>query len=253
MRRRFLALLLTWAMLGADASKFARPKSHIRRGLAAETSEDASAARSLDGVSTSNPSALSETTAPAPTQATKTSSFPTRHEDEAADPSPTSQMSVTGEEERPSIADRGRSQGRSLKQDDGQDDEALESKTTSVCENSFLTPMVLVFAGLPCSLSERTLKEHLNAETRTWRISPSLLADVEDDIQVIVNCTRPGDVLTFSPRRRFRPSSRIVIPWPLTLTAPVNSSEVEEEVFPLSDSKATFTCPNRKEGVFFVK
>ena len=253
MRRRFLALLLTWAMLGADASKFACPKSHLRRGLAAETSEDASAVLFSGGVSASNPSELSETTTSAPAQATNTASFSTRHEDEAADPSPTSQMSVTGEKERPSVAGRGRSQGRSLKQDDRQDDEAPESETTSVCENSFLTPMLLVLADLPCSLSAERLDLHLNETTRTWRINRSLLDDVKGDIQVIVNCTTPGDVLSFSPKRRIRPSSRVVIPWPLTLTAPVDSSNLEEGVFPRSDAKAIFTCPSEGEGVFLVR
>ena len=251
-RPRFLGMLLTCVMLGTDASKFTCSKFPLRRGLTAEMAEDAPTACSSDGISTSNPSAVSERTALAPLRATKTASLPTRHEDEAADLFPASQASNAAKKKRPSVAGRGRSWGRSLRQDEGQDDEIFASETLLI-QKTFLTPVLLVFADISCSLSERTIREHLNETTRTWRISRSLLDDVEDDIQVIVNCTKPGDVLTFGPRRRIRPSSRIVIPWPLTLTAPVSSFELEESMFPLSDTKMTFTCPNRGEGVFLVK
>ena len=254
MRRRLLGLLLTCVMFRTTASALlTSSKPGPRRALAASTAKGASTSFISCEISASNPSSLSEKMTSVPPHATKTADFPTKQEDEATSSSLASQTSMALEKDRPSLDLGGRSASRSLLQDDGLNDEAPLSEILAVSENSFLTPVLLVFTGLPCSLNKRILKEHLNETTRTWRINRSLLDDVENDIQVIVNCTKPGDVLTFSPKRRIRPSSRIVIPWPLTLTAPVNSSKLEEGVFPRSDSKATFTCPNRREGVYLVK
>ena len=252
MRRRFFGLLFSCLMFGANASEFACPTFKLRRALPAATAEDALIACFSGETSTPDLSALSERKTSAQHRATKPAPSQIRHP-HSRSPSAESQTSKGAEKERPSVGVRDRSDGRSLRQDDGLDDEASPSEIPALFENALLTPVLLVLTDLPCSLSKRTLEEHLNEATRTWRINRSILNDVENDIQVIINCTRPGDVLTFSPRRRIRPSSRVVIPWPLTLTAAVDSSELEEGVFPRSDAKATFTCPNRREGVFLVK
>ena len=253
MRHTLLGLLLICIVFGASANKFASRTFYIRRALTTTTADDAPAESFSGKKPNSNPSTLWEKMTSATPRVTETLSFPTRHEDDAADSSPTFRTGETDEKERTSVAKRGRSESRSLRQDDGLDDEAPESETLPLLENSFLIQVPFVFTDFPCWLTKRSLEEHLNETTRTWHINRSILDDVEDDIQVIINCTKPGDVLSFSSQRRIRPSSRIVIPWPLTLTAPVSSSDVEEGVFPLSEAKALFTCPNRREGIFFVK
>ena len=129
MRRRFLGFLLTCVIFGANASDIACPKSHLHQALAASTVEEASIACFSGQTSTSNLSALSKRTASAPLRPTKTSSFPTKHEDEAADASPSSLTSEAMEGGRPSVAKRDRDEGRSLRQDDSQDNEALASET----------------------------------------------------------------------------------------------------------------------------
>ena len=252
MRHPFFGLLLTCTVFSASANKFTCQRVYYRGGLTTTTAEDAPTASFLGKNPNSNPSTLSEGISLAP-GATEIPSSPTRHEDDAADSALPFRTGETDEKERPSVARRGRGKGRSLRQDDGLDDETPESEIPVLLENIILTPVRPVFAGRPCSLSDQTIGEHLNETTRTWRINRSLLGHVEDDIQVIINCTKPGDVLSFSSKRRIRPSSRIVIPWPLTLTAPVSSFELEEGVFPRSEAKTTLTCPNRREGVFFVK
>ena len=252
MRRRFFGLLLTCLILGTNGKEFACPTFKLRRVLAAATAEDALTACFSGETSTPDLSALSERAASEKRLATKPASSQIRYPHSTA-PSAASQTSEGAEVERSSVGVRDRNEGRSLRQDDGLDDEASPSETLTLFENALLTPVLLVLTGRPCSLSKRTLEEHLNEATRTWRINRTILNDVEDDMQVIINCTKAGDVLTFIPERRIRPSSRIVIPWPLTLTAPVSSSELEEGVFPRSDAKATVTCPNRRQGVFLVK
>ena len=253
MRRIFVGLLLTCAVFSANANDFAGRRFSLGRALTAATAEDASTASFSGTNPNSNPSALPGRTSSAPTRRTKTASFPTKREEEAADSPPTSQLSQTTEKEHASVVGRSRSESRSLRQDDGLENEASPSETLTLFENALLTPVLLVLAVLPCSLSERTLKRHLNEATRTWLVSHSLLDDVENDIQVIINCTKAGDVLAFSPERSIRPSSCVVIPWPLTLSATVENAELEEGVFPTSVEKATFTCPRENEGVFLVR
>ena len=253
MRHPIFGLLLTCIVFSASANRFTCQRLYFRGGLTAATAEDAPTASFSDKNPNSNPLTLSKRMATVPPRATETLSFPKKREDDAADSAPMFRTGETDEKERPSVAKRGRGEGRSLRQDDGLDDEAPESETPVLLESSFLTPVRPVFAGFPCSLGDQTIREHLNETTRTWRISRSLLDDVEDDIQVIVNCTKPSDVLSFSSKRRIRPSSRVVIAWPLTLTSTVDNSEVEEGVFPRSEVKAVFTCPNRRAGVFLVK
>ena len=242
MRCRLLGLLSTCVLLfGAKANAFACPKIHLRRPLTAATAEDVSTARSSGEVLTSSPSAFSESTASAPPRATKTASSSTRHEYEAVNPSRTSQTSKAAEEGRSSVAGRGHSQSRSLRQDDSQDDEARASETPAVCENDLLTPVRLVL-GRPCSLNEQIVKEHLNETTRTWSISSALVNAPGVSIQGIIDCTKPEDVLSFAVMRVWA-SPRIVISWPLTLTGPEDSSY----------AKTTFICANTRDGVFFVK
>ena len=253
MRHLFIGLLLTCVVFSANVNDFAGRRFWLRRALTAATTEDASTAAFSDDNANSNPSALPGRTSSAPARGTNTASFPTKREEKAADWHRTFRTSKTAKKERLSVGVRGRSEGRSLRYDDDFEEGAPASTTSALFASALLKPLLLVLAGLPCSLSERTLEEHLNETTRTWRISRSLLDDVDNDIQVIVNCTKPGDVLTFSPERIIGPSSRIVIPWSLTLTAHVSSSALEGGVFPRSDEKAVFTCLGRGEGVFLVK
>ena len=156
MRRRFLGLLLTCVMLGTDASKFACPKFDLRRSPAAVTAEDASIVRFSGEVSTSSSSAILESAASAPPHATVTASFATRHENEEADPSPTSQMSKSAEAERSSVAMLGRSEGRSLRQDDGLDDEASTGETDPCCLREHFLDVCALCLGRPSLFAEQT-------------------------------------------------------------------------------------------------
>ena len=126
MRRRFLGLLLTLVAFGASATAFVCRRSHLRRALAAETAEDASTTYVSTKILSSEPSAVSERKASAPPSAKESASFPTKHSHSTAPPL-ASETRETAEKERPSVAGRGRSESRSLRQDDGRDDN-LKSK-----------------------------------------------------------------------------------------------------------------------------
>ena len=80
-----------------------------------------------------------------------------------------------------------------------------------------------------------------------------VLDEVDSDLQSLVNCTGTGDVLLFNSTRRIRPLARVVLSWPLTLSAFVERAAPEEGVFPTAVKRATFTCPRENEGVFLVR
>ena len=108
-------------------------------------------------------------------------------------------------------------------------------------------------AGFECSLRNRQINRYLEEGNRTWRIDDSALDELENDLQSIVNCTQEGDVVLFDVSGRIRLASRVTIPWSLTLGANTNSTDAAEVVTAKGPRKATFRCPRRNEGVFFVR
>ena len=80
-----------------------------------------------------------------------------------------------------------------------------------------------------------------------------MLDAIDSDVQSLVDCTNEGDALLFDSTKIIRPSARVVLPWPLTLSAFVEHAELEEGVFPKALKKATFTCPHENEGIFLVR
>ena len=121
MRRRFLVLLLTLVVFAASATAFVCRRFYLSRALAAETAEDASTTYVSTKILNSEPFAVSERKASAPPSAKESASFPTKHSHSTAPPL-TSKTRETAKKERPSVAGRGRSESRSLRQDDGRDD-----------------------------------------------------------------------------------------------------------------------------------
>ena len=129
MRHLFIGLLLTCVVFSANANRFAYPNFHLRRLPAAATVENASAASFSGNTLISNPSARTERTASVLPRFWKNVSFPTKHEEEAADWSAASQTTKTAEEQRPSVGVKRRSDGRFLRHDDDFEDEAPASTT----------------------------------------------------------------------------------------------------------------------------
>ena len=104
-----------------------------------------------------------------------------------------------------------------------------------------------------CSLRRVDIRRYLDESSRTWTIDDDVLDAIDSDVQSLVDCTNEGDALLFDSTKIIRPSARVVLPWPLTLSAFVEHAELEEGVFPKAVKKATFTCPRDNEGVFLVR
>ena len=91
---------------------------------------------------------------------------------------------------------------------------------------------------------------HLSADSGVWLIDDDGLSAVADDLQSIVNCTNNGDVILFNTTKMIRPSSRVILPWNLTLSSYVENPRRVDSTFPQSTTKARFTCPQENAGLF---
>lgn len=72
-------------------------------------------------------------------------------------------------------------------------------------------------------------------------------------MQSVVNCTEEDDVVLFDVDRTIRPSSRVTIPWNLTLSANTRNAVLQDGIFTRTRRKATFTCPRGNEGIFYIR
>ena len=104
-----------------------------------------------------------------------------------------------------------------------------------------------------CSLRRVDIRRYLDASSRTWSVDDDAIDEIDSDVQSLVDCTEEGDVLLFNATKRIRPSAPVVLPWPLTLSAFVEHTELEDDAFPKAVKKATFACPRDNEGVFLVR
>ena len=57
----------------------------------------------------------------------------------------------------------------------------------------------------------------------------------------------------FDVSEPIRLASRVTIPWRLTLSSDIGRSVEDEGVVPRASRKATFNCPRRNDGVFYVR
>ena len=107
MRYLFFSVLLTCIVFSASAKEFTCRRLYLRRALTAATIEDAPTTFFFAKPLASDPFAFQERRPFALPLTTETAASTTHR---------------TAEKERPSVADRGRSESRSLRQDDGRDD-----------------------------------------------------------------------------------------------------------------------------------
>ena len=123
---------------------------------------------------------------------------------------------------------------------------------------SILVPFCLTTPccqGYACHLSPGQVDRYLETATRTWSFDDDALESVQNDLQLLINCTRNGDILVFNATQIIRPKERVTVPWPLTLSAAVgdDAEVVAEDVFPLSQTTVRFMCPKDNEGLFLIQ
>ena len=97
------------------------------------------------------------------------------------------------------------------------------------------------------------MRRYLDAAARTWRIDGDVLEAIDNDLQVIVNCTAEGDTLVFDVTVDIQPAATVIIPWNVTISATTGRTRSVEGLYPRAPRKAPITCPGDGEGVFLVK
>lgn len=104
-----------------------------------------------------------------------------------------------------------------------------------------------------CSLRNRQINQYLDTDTRTWRINDQTLAELENHLQSIINCTQEGDTVLFDVSEVIIPAGRVTIPWRLTLSTAVSSTNLDDGIFPQTETRTAFRCPRENEGVFVIR
>lgn len=91
----------------------------------------------------------------------------------------------------------------------------------------------------------------LDPDRRVWLLDGDALSGI--DLQDVVDCAQEGDVLLFDVDYAVKQAERVVVPRNLTLSGVVDGTDLEEGVFPESQSKVRMTCPEGDVGVFLVE
>ena len=110
-----------------------------------------------------------------------------------------------------------------------------------------------MLSHLDCRLTQRKIARILDVDVRTWSIDDAVWADIEEDLQEIVNCSDEGDALLFDVSNTLQPARRVTLPWSLTLSTAVRDRDLVDGIFPETRRKTAFRCPSSNSGVFRVQ
>ena len=103
-----------------------------------------------------------------------------------------------------------------------------------------------------CQLTRQEIAELLDEETRTWLVNSAALESISGDLGAVVNCTRENDVVLLDVEDEIRVPSRVTVPWNLTLSSYVTSTELVDATFPEAERKVGLRCPP-KDGIFHIR
>ena len=144
---------------------------------------------------------------------------------------------------------QGRLTSRSLAQRRSRDTDT-DGKTRTALGSPI--PAVCVRIDATCRLTRQEISELLDEDTRMWLVDPTVLEGVSNDLGAIVNCTRENDVILLRIEGEIQVPVRIVVPWNLTLSSYVTSTDLVDGIYPEADRKVRFKCPPRG-GVFYIR
>ena len=125
--------------------------------------------------------------------------------------------------------------------------------TRSTRDTSQTTGVCVSVEAYTCHLRARQIQAFLDPAERIWRVDEAVLDAIDSDLQSLVNCTREGDTLLFDVRGTIKPTTRVTIPWSLTMSAVTDSTRLVDGIYPRAPKKTSFTCPDIQQGVFLVK
>lgn len=99
-----------------------------------------------------------------------------------------------------------------------------------------------------CELTQNQIDDVYDESNGIWTLNTEFIEDdLENDIQLIVDCASVGDTIMFDVATTIQPESTIAVTTAdLTFTGYTDDTTIKDEIFPESDSKVTFTCPENK-------
>ena len=122
--------------------------------------------------------------------------------------------------------------------------------------SSALTVYVaFLWTEVECSLSGQERGSYFDEGSKTWRITDHVLDEIENDLRLIINCTRPNDVVLFDVASAVTPASPVFIPWSLVLGTRGGEADVEGNATVATNvvRKTVLRCPEENEGLFVVR
>lgn len=97
-----------------------------------------------------------------------------------------------------------------------------------------------------CTLASDQINNFYDEDSKTWILTDEIIKnDLNDDIQMIVNCVNRGDTIMFDTNDVIKPISTIVITREdLTFSYYIKDTILKDGIFPESKAKMKFTCPD---------
>lgn len=91
----------------------------------------------------------------------------------------------------------------------------------------------------------------LDKKSRTWTVNDNAWEEIGKDLQVIINCTKKGDVVLFNVTKSITPKKKIEIAWKITLSGLLAAASVGDTI-PEAEKKLKIKCP-AKQGLFHIR
>ncbi len=105
-----------------------------------------------------------------------------------------------------------------------------------------------------CALRGSPLLARIRVGQRGWRVDDSIMFRLRNDLQMIINCTRPGDTIALNTTHTTRLATRLIIPWSLTFNTDIGAVDFDEDIIlQQSRRKAHLSCPGENEGLFLIR
>ena len=107
-------------------------------------------------------------------------------------------------------------------------------------------------AGEGCSLSSTKILNYLDTNTRTWTVNEDVLDALENDLQIIVECTKAEDTILLD-LSEIQLADRVVIRHELTIRGLNRNASLGIESAQLAPAKTIIRCPFQNKGSFLLK
>jgi len=93
-----------------------------------------------------------------------------------------------------------------------------------------------------CSLSESQTDSWYNETTHRWLVDDDVLAELDNDVQAVINCTSENDTVMFRSESTLKPRNTITIPWNLTLSGYLQGNLMTRGRISKAGNKVRLTC-----------